>query len=269
MMNDETRHTARLTPGADRDASAVAKLLIEIGQRLVLVGENPYKARSYTRAAESLLRLTLPLGEVIAAGRLREIPGVGAALSETITRLHRDGTTPRLEAMRAEVPPGALELLAIPGLRPPKVLDLYQNLGITGLDDLEAACRQDRLKGAKGFGPAFQEKVLVGIELMRRSAGQRLIHHAADRLCALQENLRGSHPELSRIQPAGDVRRGLELVADQALVAEIPDGAGIEVLVTADETRLWLADKRRYGPAMLLATGSPEHIRELQARAQS
>ena len=59
---------ARASKGPD--APAVAKLLVEIGQRLVLAGENPYKARSYTRAAESLLLLSEPLEEVIAAGRL-------------------------------------------------------------------------------------------------------------------------------------------------------------------------------------------------------
>jgi DNA polymerase (family X) len=36
---------------AKLDASAVAALLIEIGRRLVLAGENPYKARAYSRAA--------------------------------------------------------------------------------------------------------------------------------------------------------------------------------------------------------------------------
>jgi DNA polymerase (family X) len=254
---------------ADPDAPSVAKLLVEIGQRLVLAGENPYKARSYARAAESLLLLTLPLDDVIAQGRLQDIPGVGAALSETITRLHQHGTTPRLKAMRAEVPAGVLELLAIPGLRAPKVLELYQKLGITTLDELEAACRNDQLKSAKGFGPSFQEKVVAGIDLMRRSAGQRLLHHAADHLAQVEMNLTRSHPELSRIQPAGDFRRGLELVADLSLVAETPRGSGIEVLVMADRTKLWLADPRRYGPALVLATGSFEHVRELQARAQS
>src|SRR3954468_24393688 len=77
----------------DLDASSVAKLLVEIGQRLVLARENPYKARSYARAAESLLLLTLPLEEVIAQDRLRYIPGVGVALAETIRQLHDDGTT--------------------------------------------------------------------------------------------------------------------------------------------------------------------------------
>lgn len=91
----------------------------------MLAGENPYKARSNTRAA----------------GLLREIPGVGAALSETIRQLHRDGTTPRLDAIRADVPTGVLEMLAIPGLRPQKALDLDSTLEITSVDELEAACR--------------------------------------------------------------------------------------------------------------------------------
>src|SRR5215207_9939656 len=60
----------RVARMAKLDASAVATLLIEIGRRLVLAGENPYKARAYSRAAQNLLTLTLPLGDVIAAGRL-------------------------------------------------------------------------------------------------------------------------------------------------------------------------------------------------------
>jgi DNA polymerase/3'-5' exonuclease PolX len=121
--------------------------------------------------------------------RLREIPGVGVALEETILRIHKDGTTSRLDAMRAEVPAGVLEMLAVPGLRPPRVLDLFRKLGIASLDDLDAAGRQNKLAQAKGFGPAFQAKVLAGIELLRRSRGQRLIHHAAERLEVLETRL--------------------------------------------------------------------------------
>jgi DNA polymerase (family 10) len=60
------------------DASAVARRLVEISQRLRLAGESPYRARAYARAAENLLTLTVPLEDVIAQGRLREIPGVVA-----------------------------------------------------------------------------------------------------------------------------------------------------------------------------------------------
>src|SRR3712207_4351399 len=106
------------------DAPAVAKLLVEIGQRLALAGENPYKARSYSRAAQTLMALTMPLDVVVASGRLQELPGVGAALSKTIEELHRSGTTASLERMRAEFPASALELARIPGLPPKKAVDL-------------------------------------------------------------------------------------------------------------------------------------------------
>jgi DNA polymerase (family 10) len=135
---------------AKLDASAVAALLIEIGRRLVLAGENPYKARAYSRAAQNLLTLTLPLGEVLAGGRLREIPGVGEALAATIEQLYARGTTPKLEALRADAPAGVLEMLRIPGLSPQKVRQIHQALGIENLADLESACRDGRVRTAKG-----------------------------------------------------------------------------------------------------------------------
>ena len=55
MKDGTTLPVFRQSAAADLDAPSVAKLLVEIGQRLVLAGENPYKARSYARAAESLL----------------------------------------------------------------------------------------------------------------------------------------------------------------------------------------------------------------------
>jgi DNA polymerase (family 10) len=170
--------------------------------------------------------------------------------------------------MRTKVPTSVLELLAIPGLRPPHALDLYRKLGIATVADLEAACRQDRLKSATGLVADFQAKMLEGIALMRRSHGQRLIHHAAEDLAGLEANLRRSHPELTRIVPAGDVRRGSELVSDLALVAETPTGSGIDILRVADRTSIWLTDRPRWGVALVLATGSDRHLDELRSVAE-
>src|SRR4051795_8158683 len=186
-------------PMSDNDAAGVARLLLELSQRLLLAGENPYKARAYARAAESLLTLTVPLEAVIAQRRLREIPGVGAALAEVIRTLHQNGTTPRLEAMRAEVPASVLEMLSIPGLAPERVMRIHRELGIATLEELEQACQQDRLSTRKGLGASLQAKVLQGLELLRRSQGQRLVHHADELLRATVANLGVSHPELRHI----------------------------------------------------------------------
>src|SRR5688500_10174481 len=102
------------------EAADVAGLLRELGRRMELSDESPYKARAYCRAAESLLALTEPLQRIIAQGRLRDIPGVGQAIEDKIIALHRTGTHASLEQLRREVPASALELLRVQGVTPQK-----------------------------------------------------------------------------------------------------------------------------------------------------
>src|SRR3954452_7555369 len=134
------------------DTPAVASLLREYAQRTALRGGNPYRAKAYSRAADSLAALALPLDVLVAEGRLKDIPGVGEAIADIITKLHKTGTHPSLEKLRKEIPAGVLEMLAIPGLRPDKVLRLYKDLGITSLSELESAAKDNRIKKAKGLG---------------------------------------------------------------------------------------------------------------------
>jgi DNA polymerase (family X) len=251
------------------DTATVAALLREYGERTALRGGNPYRAKAYRRAAESLGALTIPLDQLIREGRLTEIPGVGEAIADIITKLHRTGTHPSLEAMRKEIPAGVLEMLAIPGLRPDKVLKLYKELGIESLDALEAAARAGRLKAVKGLGAALQTKILQNIEISRSGAGLLHMHRAALLLENAARTLRAAHPELTQVTVAGDLRRGCELVKDLALVAEAPalDG-GPAALKTNGTLSVTLTDKQHYGAALLFATGSIQHLEALQARAR-
>jgi DNA polymerase (family 10) len=109
---------------AKADTQQVAGLLREYAQRTALRGGNPYRAKAYSRAADSLAALAIPLDVLIAEGRLTEIPGVGDAIADIIAKLHRTGTHPSLERLRKEIPAGVLEMLSVPGLRPEKVLRL-------------------------------------------------------------------------------------------------------------------------------------------------
>ena len=81
-------------------------------------GGNPYSSRAYSRAADDLSMLAVPLDQAIREKRLQEIPGVGGAIADIIKKLHKTGTHPALEAMRKEIPAGVLEMLSVPGLRP-------------------------------------------------------------------------------------------------------------------------------------------------------
>jgi DNA polymerase (family X) len=249
------------------DAPAVAELLRELARRSALRGGNPYRARAYTRAAESLRALPVPLDQVIREGRLRDIPGVGEAIAEIITNLHKTGTHPSLEVMRQELPAGVLEMLAVPGLRPETVITLYKKLGIASLVELEAAARADKLKGVKGRAASLQTKILQGLDVMRTGEGQRHLHRAAALLEGAATQLRRAHPGLKRITPAGEFRRGCELVSDLCLVVEASSLQGREAISSGGEIKIHLTDSARYGITLLLATGSQSHLDKLNSVA--
>jgi DNA polymerase (family X) len=252
----------------EADAQTVIQLLREYAQRVALRGGNPYRARAYARAADTLAALAEPLDALVDEGRLEEFPGIGAAIADIITRLHRTGTHPSLEAMRKEVPAGVLELLKVPGLRPEKALKLYQALGITSLAALEEAARADRVKGTKGLGAALQAKILQNLDIAK--SGERRLH--MHRASALLENaaarLTRARPELEGVTIAGELRRGCELVGDLALVARaraLPEAPA--TLPARGDLTVHLTDRKHHGVSLLFATGSPEHLAALRAHA--
>jgi DNA polymerase (family X) len=250
---------------ASLDAPAVAALLREFAQRSALRGGNPYRARAYARAADSLGALTLPLAQLIREDRLREIPGVGEAIAGVIKRFHETGTHPTLESMREEFPPGVLEMLSIPGLRPDRVLKLHKTLGVGSLAELEQAARENRLKSVKGLGPALQAKILQGINTLRGSEGKRHLHRGAALLRAAEDHLRREYPDLKRVTPAGEFRRGCELVSDLSLVAEAEGIAG--GIPSGSQLSIHLTDTAHYGITLLNATGSRAHVDQLKSLA--
>jgi len=250
-------------------AADISRLLRELGDHMALQGGNPYRSRAYSRAADSLALSTVPIDQLIQEHRLKEIPGVGDALAAVITKLHETGEHPRLEKMRTETPQGVLDMLRLPGLRPDRIKKLYADLGIASVADLEEAARNDRLKSTKGFGPAFQAKVLQGIEMSRRPQGRHL-HRAADAFGYATAELARSHPDLTMMTPAGEFRRGLELVSSLVLVAVDPHLKGMNRTITAgDSLTVHVSSKDRYGITLLLATGSAEHVEALRIVAES
>lgn len=251
------------------ETQTVAKLLREYAQRTALRGGNPYRAKAYSHAADSLAGLAIPLHVLIEEGRLTEIPGVGDAIADIITRLHRTGTHPSLEKLRNEVPAGVLEMLTVPGLRPDKALRLYKDLGIASLAELEAAAKDDRIKKAKGLGAALQTKILQNLAIARSGQNHLHIHRAAALLEHAKDSLHSAYPDLKRLTIAGDFRRGCELVGGLSIVAEAPKVGSPSPASAAEGLQVHLADRRHFGAALLFATGSAAHLDELRSLAEA
>jgi DNA polymerase (family X) len=251
------------------DASAVARLLVELGRRTALAGNNYFRAKAYQRAADSLSALVEPLDQLIAENRLRELPGIGQTIADIVTSLHDSGTHSLLEKLRRDVPEGVLDMLSIPGLKPDKINIIHKELGITDLAALESAAREDRLRPVKGLGAALQRRVLEGLKLREHSLGARHLHRADELAVAATETLKRTLPGVIRIVTAGDIRRGGELVSDLALVAEVKRPADPPKVIRSGEMSVYLTDAPRFGVSLLLATGSRRHVEKLQQRASA
>ena len=73
------------------DKKDIIDLLERIGTMMEIKGENPFKIRAYFAGARTLQTMEDDLSDVIAEGRLGDIPGIGKALTEKIETLHVTG----------------------------------------------------------------------------------------------------------------------------------------------------------------------------------
>src|SRR5947209_4467891 len=145
------------------DRADVVARLREIAALLELHGGNKFKVRAFARGASALEATREPLSALVEEKRLRDIPGIGAALAHQIEELFRSGTSELLESLRSGLPSGVLELSQIGGIGLHALRSLHEELGIATIDDLRKAASEGRLREARGFGEKKEKKILDGI----------------------------------------------------------------------------------------------------------
>jgi DNA polymerase (family 10) len=195
------------------EKGAIAAVLDEIATLMELTGENPFKIRAYSAGARILENLTEDLGELIDRGKLAEIPGLGEALVDKITTLHRDGVLPFHQKLKASIPAGLLEVMQIPGLGPKKVRALWTQLAVEDLAKLKEVCESGAVAELKGFGAKTQEKILEGIKNRVAYGKRHRWHEAAAIADPILAGLRAL-PQVSLAESAGSLRRARETVGD-------------------------------------------------------
>lgn len=207
-------------------AAQVADVLDEIGRLLEFKGENPFKVRAYVNAARALADLDEPLEIVLAEGRLRGIPGIGAAIADKVATYAETGSIPLLERLRGEIPAGVLELVAVPGLGPKRARAAFHALGVASLEDLEKAAVSGRLAEVPGFGAKTARTILANLARVRSYTGQWLAAEAWPLAGRLLAALRDD-PDVAQAEIAGGLRRAMETVHDIDLVAASADPARV------------------------------------------
>jgi DNA polymerase (family 10) len=199
----------------------IAAALDELGVLYELDGAVKYRVLAYTAAAKAIRESPVSVAELAAAGRATEIPGIGKTLAEKIDTLLATGEIPAATKLKAKFPPTLIEVTRVPGLGAKTARRLFDELGVSSLEELKAAAEAEKIRELKGLGPKVEENVLASLERLGEpgegpgrlllSAVRPIAHELA---AALRE-----HPAANRVEVAGSVRRWAETCKDIDLIA--------------------------------------------------
>jgi DNA polymerase (family 10) len=207
------------------DKNQIAQLLEEIAALLALKdGSNPFEVRAYENAARAVNALDGDIAQLVHEGKLKGVPGLGPTTIKRIEEAVETGHITFYDELQATTPPIKLDMLRIPGLGPKKINAIHDALQVHSIDELEQACRDDRVARLPGFGKKTQEKILQGIAFLQQHADRYLYPIAeaeAERIRAALATL----PQIVRLEVAGSLRRRRETVKDIDMVASVRDDA--------------------------------------------
>lgn len=196
------------------DNRTIAQLLSETADLLEISAGDPFRIRSYRRAAEAVESSTIQLSEIADdRKKLLEIPGIGKGMADNVQELQSTGKFALREELLAKYSPTMLDLLKLPGMGPKTVALLWDALKIGSIEELESAIAANKLDELPRFGEKQIEKLRKGIDEYKKNSGRFLIdvaETAAEQLIAYLKKF----PGLTTIEPAGSLRRGRETVGD-------------------------------------------------------
>jgi DNA polymerase (family X) len=272
-----------------KDKFAIAAALQEIGTLLELKGGEYFKARAYKSGARSVAELTEDLGKLIEQNRLTFVKGIGQGLAMQIAELYTTGQSSLLNQLRAEMPPGIVELTAVPGLSVKKVQLLHEALGITSVQELKAAAEAGKLRDIKGFTARTEAKLLEAMAASQNREQRIHIHQALRAGEAILEFLKTSR-DFGQAEFGGSLRRWKETVSQIVVVASAKKPPALidhfvrfplvmrteektsgRVVVTLSEgfkATLIAVTPKEFPVALFNATGSQAHLQKLTEYAR-
>jgi DNA polymerase (family 10) len=81
----------------------IAAVFEDIAGMLRLKKDNIFKIRAYQKVARSITELNVPVEQLVAEGRLKEVHGAGEAIMKKITELVNTGRLAYYERLKAEL----------------------------------------------------------------------------------------------------------------------------------------------------------------------
>ena len=263
-----------------RENAHVAATLDEYAAVLELAGAGAWSARAFRRAAALIRELPTPVVDLVRAGRVRELRGIGPGIEARLIELVETGRIAELEELKESTAPELVALGRMLGFGPRTATAIGDTLGVRTAGELEEAARAGRLREVPGIGPRTEARILAALQAAP----------AAHRNALTLERARLQTDEIADAldgQPAGAARRWVDSVDRLVVVVPTtnPDDVRtrfaalpqIVTMLSPDEglTRdgipvdLVLAPPEQLGTALVRATGSASYVAPLEPLPQA
>ena len=268
----------------------IADALTELATLYELDGAIRYRVLAYREAARVIRQSPVSVEELARAGRATELPGVGKTLEAKIVTLLDTGEIPSAAKLKRKFPASLVEVTRVPGVGAKTARRLYDELGVTDLDDLREAAEAQRIREIKGLGPKAEENVLASLgKLADRGPSERLL---LSEVLPIAEKIASDlrdHPASEAVEGAGSARRRAETCHDIDLIATSSDPVALSqalvdhpLVVAGASPResgahvttqngvaidLRIVPPDAYGNLLQHFSGSAEHSVELRERA--
>ncbi|HWF73008.1 MAG TPA: helix-hairpin-helix domain-containing protein [Solirubrobacteraceae bacterium] len=262
------------------DNREIADRLEAFAMLLELSDANPYTARAYRRAGEAIRSAALPVAELVRAGRVRQLRGIGPSIEARLRELVDTGEIAELAALERELAPDLIGLGRYLGLGAKRAVELARSLDVRTADELREAAAAGRLQSVPGIGPKTEARL---VEALTREpehrAGQGLTLKRASELV-------GSVAEALDGEVAGDVRRWRDVCEVLAVVCAAADPEPVlerfaalpQIVAVIEETprravgvtvegvpvEVVAVEPGLVGTALLRATGAPAYVGALE-----
>src|SRR5579859_3408966 len=275
------------------DNKSIANIFYETADLMKVANADPFRIRSYERAAEALEGWPQQVA-TMAEKELLEIPGIGKGMAANIRQLIATGQLDMHQEMLKKFRPSMLELLKISGLGPKTIALIWDAFQICDVDGVAKLASEGKLRELPRLSEKSEQKILKAIESYRQLTGRFLLDVADGIAQKMAELLKGV-PGVERVTPAGSLRRGRETVGDldllvtgqgcesepqrEKVIEKILSFPGIQEVLAKGENKVSfklrsgmqvdvrLLPPDSFGAALQYFTGSKNHNVQLRQRA--
>ena len=259
--------------------STIADTLDSFAGLLDLSGASFYTSRAYRRAAELVRTTEVPIAELVAAGRVSDLRGIGPGIEARLKELVETGKIAELDELESSVSPELVGLGRFLGLGPKRAVEIGQALGVRTAEEFRAAAEAGRLREAPGIGPQTEQKILERLSRAQQPRPRRGV--TLNRALALSDGIASAlggtsagHPRRRRdaserfavVVAAADLEPVLDRFAALPQIVSIverEERRAIGVDVEGVPVEVVAANPTRFGTELLRATGSHAYVEAL------